>query len=61
EPWHPFASRADFEFALLTHKAVLNKEQTDELLRLIQNIVDGHAKLTFRSHNDVSKAWDNAA
>ncbi|KAG0698920.1 hypothetical protein DFH29DRAFT_809715 [Suillus ampliporus] len=61
EPWHPFTSRADFEFAFLTHKAALNKEQTDELLWLIQNIVDGHVRLTFRSHNDVSKAWDNAA
>ncbi|KAG2045879.1 hypothetical protein BDR06DRAFT_977891 [Suillus hirtellus] len=52
---------SNFEFASLTHKAALNKEQTDELLQLIQNIVDGHVRLTFRSHNDVSKAWDTAA
>lgn len=61
EPWLPFTSHADFRFASLAHKAALNKNQTDELLELIWDIIDGRAKLTFRSHSDVSKAWDRAA
>ncbi|KAG1797456.1 uncharacterized protein HD556DRAFT_1233350 [Suillus plorans] len=61
EPWQPFACRADFEFAELAHQAALNKNQTDELLRLIWRIADGQVKFTFKSHGDVSKAWDRAA
>ncbi|KIK41608.1 hypothetical protein CY34DRAFT_85128 [Suillus luteus UH-Slu-Lm8-n1] len=61
EPWQPFSCRADFEFAELAHNAALNKDHTDELLRLIWRIAEGHAKLTFKSHRDVSSAWDRAA
>ncbi|KAG1769124.1 hypothetical protein EV702DRAFT_1181845 [Suillus placidus] len=61
EPWQPFSCPADFEFAELAHNAALNKDHTDELLRLIWRIADGQAKLTFKSHRDVSSAWDRAA
>ncbi|KAG2129743.1 hypothetical protein DEU56DRAFT_872433 [Suillus clintonianus] len=61
QPWQPFACRADFEFAELAHGAALNKNQTDELLRLIWRIADGQTNFTFKSHGDVSKAWDRAA
>ncbi|KAG2146329.1 hypothetical protein DEU56DRAFT_870107 [Suillus clintonianus] len=61
QPWQPFACRADFEFAELPHGTALNKNQTDELLRLIWRIVDGQTNFTFKSHGDVSKAWDRAA
>jgi len=61
EPWQPFSCRADFEFADLAHKAALNKDQTDELLQLIWKIAGGHTGFSFKSHGDVSKAWDRAA
>ncbi|KAG1799033.1 uncharacterized protein HD556DRAFT_1231771 [Suillus plorans] len=61
EPWQPFSCRADFEFAELAHNAALNKDHTDALLQLIWRIVDGHANITFKSHRDVSVAWDRAA
>ncbi|KAG1832600.1 hypothetical protein F4604DRAFT_1886959 [Suillus subluteus] len=61
EPWQPFSCHADFEFAELAHNAALNKDHTDELLRLIWRIADGQAKLTFKSHRDVSSAWDRVA
>lgn len=61
EPWQPFSCRADFEFAELAHNAALNKDHTDDLLRLIWRIAEGHATLTFKSHRDVSSAWDRAA
>jgi hypothetical protein len=57
----PFSCRADFEFAELAHNAALNKDHTDDLLRLIWRIAEGHATLTFKSHRDVSSAWDRAA
>lgn len=61
EPWQPFSCRADFEFAELAHNAALNKDHTDALLQLIWRIVDGQANITFKSHHDVSVAWDRAA
>ncbi|KAG1834628.1 hypothetical protein DFJ58DRAFT_670597 [Suillus subalutaceus] len=61
EPWQLFSCRADFEFAELAHNAALNKDHTDELLRLIWRIAEGHVKFTFKSHRDVSSAWDRAA
>ncbi|KAG1859234.1 hypothetical protein F4604DRAFT_1589105 [Suillus subluteus] len=61
KPWEPFTCRADFEFVELAHQAALNKDQTDKMLQLIWQIAEGHAKFTFRSHAEVSKAWDRAA
>ncbi|KAH7917227.1 hypothetical protein BV22DRAFT_974760, partial [Leucogyrophana mollusca] len=61
EPWQPFSCRADFEFAEIAQKARLNREQTNELLKLISRIAAGHAKLSFETYADVRKAWDHAA
>ncbi|KAG2130564.1 hypothetical protein BD769DRAFT_1666871 [Suillus cothurnatus] len=61
EPWQPFSCHADFKFAKLTHNTALNKDHTDELLQLIWRITEGHAKLMFKSHCNVSLAWDRAA
>ncbi|KAG1901570.1 uncharacterized protein F5891DRAFT_1187429 [Suillus fuscotomentosus] len=61
EHWQPFSCCADFEFAELAHNAALNKDHTDALLWLIWRIVDGQANITFKSHCDVSVAWDRAA
>ncbi|KAG1898812.1 uncharacterized protein F5891DRAFT_1129282 [Suillus fuscotomentosus] len=60
-PWLPFSCCADFEFAELAHRAALSKEHMDKFLWLIWNAVDGHAKLTFKTHGDVLRAWDKAS
>ncbi|KAG1883635.1 hypothetical protein F4604DRAFT_1920145 [Suillus subluteus] len=56
-PWHPFTCRADFKFAELAHKAALNKDQTNELLKFIWRVADGHMKFSFKTHADVMTAW----
>lgn len=61
QPWHPFPSRTDFEFAEFALDADLTAEQVDALLALIRRITSNPADLTFNSHKDVRKAWDNAA
>ncbi|KAI6127987.1 hypothetical protein EDD16DRAFT_1690555 [Pisolithus croceorrhizus] len=38
DPWYPFRSRLDFEFAELALEAALNKEQVNRLLRLMKSI-----------------------
>ncbi|KAG1731089.1 uncharacterized protein EDB91DRAFT_1058995 [Suillus paluster] len=61
EPWQLFSCCADFEFAELVHNAALNKDHTDVLLQLIWRIIDGQARLSFKSHHNVSAAWDRVA
>jgi len=57
EPWCPFQSETNFEFAELTHQAALNKQQTEVLLHIIWNISLAGAKFTFKSYADVHAAW----
>ncbi|KAG1870704.1 hypothetical protein DFJ58DRAFT_713928 [Suillus subalutaceus] len=61
EPWQPFSCRADFEFAELTHRAALSKDQINELLKFIWRVADGRTNFTFKTHNDVSAAWTRAS
>ncbi|KAG2074347.1 hypothetical protein BDR04DRAFT_976913, partial [Suillus decipiens] len=61
KPWHPFRSRADFEFSEIALDAALNKSQIDAPLNLILCISQGHAEITLKNEADLSKAWDNAA
>ncbi|KAG1854811.1 hypothetical protein DFJ58DRAFT_841293 [Suillus subalutaceus] len=61
EPWQPFSCCADFEFAELAHRAALSKDQTNELLKFIWRVADGHTNFTFKTHNDVSAAWTRAS
>ncbi|KAI6003353.1 hypothetical protein EDC04DRAFT_2871830 [Pisolithus marmoratus] len=42
EPWHPFQTCGDFEFSELVHKAALNKDLTNQFLRLIQCLFEKH-------------------
>lgn len=53
QPWAPFDSRADFEFAELAHEAHLNKRQVKQLLKLINKLVFKRDRLTFKSPKDV--------
>ena len=60
EPWKPFTSRADFEFAELAHEAHLNKGQVTRLLALIKKIASRKDTFTLHSSDDVSAAWEKA-
>lgn len=60
QPWAPFDSRADFEFAELAHEAHLNKRQVKRLLKLINKLVSKRDRLTFKSPKDVDRAWEKA-
>ncbi|KAG1897478.1 uncharacterized protein F5891DRAFT_982657 [Suillus fuscotomentosus] len=49
KPWQPFSCCADFEFAELSHRAALSKDQTNELLKFIWRVADGRTKFTFKT------------
>ncbi|KAG1786948.1 uncharacterized protein HD556DRAFT_1449297 [Suillus plorans] len=61
EPWRPFCSRGDFEFAEIALNAALNKSQINVLLALIGRILRGESRVTFSNDNELRKAWEHAA
>ncbi|KAG1739543.1 hypothetical protein EDB19DRAFT_1928076 [Suillus lakei] len=61
EPWHPFASRADFEFAEIALDAALNKSHIDGLLSLIARIAGGQVKITLKNDADFRQALRSAS
>ncbi len=52
EPWKPFQTREDFDFAELCLEAALTQRQV-EVLRIIQNAKAGCSELSFQSYKDI--------
>ena len=61
EPWHPFHSREDFEFAEIVHDAALNRGQIERMIKLIQSCQDKPGKFTFESHNDLKLTLESTS
>lgn len=61
EPWLPFASRGDFEFAEFAADAALNEAQSNAIIKLIHQFVNGADKFTLTSHSELQKTWNRAA
>ncbi|KAI0092164.1 hypothetical protein BDY19DRAFT_928654 [Irpex rosettiformis] len=60
EPWAPFDSRTEFEFAELAHEARLSKRQIKRLLKLIDKISSRKDRFSFKTSDDVDRAWTKA-
>lgn len=61
EPWLPFHSREDFEFAELVHDTALNRPQIERFLRLFQRCQESPGSLSFRKYDDLKEALENAS
>lgn len=61
EPWRPFHSREDFEFAELVHDASLNRSQIEKLIKLFQRCQDSPGSFTFHNYNDLKGALESAS
>lgn len=60
EPWHPFKTRSDFDFAELVFKAHLSRDQISALLGVVQRCIGGNDRLTFGDFHDVQASWNEA-
>ena len=63
EPWRPFRTRYDFEFAELIHETFATKDQTTRLIKLINenkspNRNDG---FTIQDYKDLEEIWEKAS
>ena len=59
EPWRPFRSREDFEFADLVHDAALNQTQIEWLMKFVQHCQDMPVKHCYRVGSQ--KYWKSIA
>lgn len=54
EPWKPFKTRADFEFAAITQDAGMSKAQVNSLIKLFHRCIEsGKNSFTLSSHNEM--------
>ncbi|EPQ50176.1 hypothetical protein GLOTRDRAFT_82536 [Gloeophyllum trabeum ATCC 11539] len=61
EPWRPFRSRIDFEFAELGHKAKLTHKELGSLIDLIHRAMEKKDQFTLTSYEDLSNCWRDAS
>jgi len=59
-PWRPFLSRYDYEVADFALRCSMNKERTEEFLRLLEEARKG-AETNLKTHDQLQALWDAAA
>jgi hypothetical protein len=63
EPWRPFRSRKDFEFAELLRDGAINRSQTERWIKYTQScqVDDGTGPFTIKNCNDLKKSLQSAS
>ena len=61
QPWKPFKTEADLEFADIAIQAGLNASHVNALLRIISRVANHSASVTFKNENELRLACDRAA
>ena len=61
DPWLPFQSRTDFEFAQLALDAALTKTHVDKLIQLVERCIKGQDSFNLRNHQHLHDTWDAAS
>jgi hypothetical protein len=61
EPWFPFHTREDFEFAEITLEAGMTRKQSNALIKLFHRCIKGEGKFTISSHGDMANKFKAAA
>ena len=61
EPWLPFHSREDFEFAEIVHDAAMNQSQINALIKLIHKCQENPGSFTLGNCDELKSSWDKAS
>ncbi|EIW80471.1 hypothetical protein CONPUDRAFT_90680 [Coniophora puteana RWD-64-598 SS2] len=61
DPWEPFKSKGDCEFASIAIDAKLTQANVERLLALIGKVAKGNADVTFKNDAELRKTCDQAA
>lgn len=60
EPWLPYASREDFNFAELVHDAKLSRPQIEKFIKLIHSCQAAPGSFTLSGFGDLKRASERA-
>lgn len=60
-PWRPFQSKTDFEFAEVALEACLTKRQVEKLISIVQRCQTGQDHLNIGTHKQLCEKWDQAS
>ena len=58
QPWEPFQTRSEFEFAEVAFMASLSKNQVNVLIQIIKRCINGEDKFEIRSHAHMLEIWN---
>lgn len=61
QPWKPFQTQAEFEFAEVALKAGLSKNQVDTLISLMKRCIMGEESFELDSHAHLCEIWNAGA
>jgi hypothetical protein len=61
QPWLPFRSREDFEFAEIAHRAAMNQPQIESLIKLIRRCEQNPGQFTLENFRDLKVSWEKSS
>ena len=61
EPWRPFLTREDFDFAELVHDAKLNQKQIERFIDIINCCQESPGSFTMRNYNNLKDSLANVS
>ena len=61
QPWLPFHSKEDFEFAEIIHEAAMNESQANALIKLIHHCQKNPGSFTLGNYGEVKSTWETAS
>lgn len=60
-PWAPFRTKADFEFAEIAFDAAMNEKQVAVLIKLFRRCIEEKDMFTLQGYTDYEAMWNNAS
>ncbi|PPQ63348.1 hypothetical protein CVT24_006721, partial [Panaeolus cyanescens] len=61
DPYSPFKSRTDFEFAEIALKSALTQDQIDAMIQLFERVKSGQDSFNITSHRHLRETWEAAS
>ena len=61
EPWAPFQTREDFEFAELALEAGMTRGQVNAMIKLFHKCIKGDGNFTILNHKDMADTFEKAS
>ena len=61
EPWAPFRTREDFEFAELALETGMTRGQVNAMIKLFHKCIEEGGSFTIKNHKDMADTFEKAS